>query len=110
MNKADKKFYLETPDPGFSPARNKAVVEESIRKFEAMRKKKYNQAIEQYRERADATVSFIRHVDRGGGNNLRKYFGNKMIAHLRGEEIFADIRLLMANAKEKQKRWKSISS
>jgi hypothetical protein len=79
--------------------RNDAVIESSIKKFEAMRKRKYNQAIEEYRERADATVSFIRAVDKGKSNNLYKYFGRKMIAHLRGDEIFADMRLLMASKK-----------
>lgn len=93
------KYYLDIPDADFSPARNKAVVENSIKKFEAMRKKKMNQAVEEYRERADATVSFLRAVDRGKEGNLTKYFGRKMIAHLRGDEILADIRLLMAKSK-----------
>ncbi len=80
-------------------AHNDKIIEKSIKKFDANRKKKYNQAIEEYRERADATVQFLRHVDKGGSNDLGKYFGRKALAQLRGDEIFADIRLLMANSK-----------
>lgn len=80
---------------------NDLVVKNSIKKFDAKRKANYNKAIEEYRERADATVQFLRHVDRGGHNDLGKYFGRKALAQLRGDEIFADLRLLMANSKRR---------
>ena len=99
------KYYLEVPDAGFSPEKNKWTIENSIKKFEAMRKKKWNERVEEYRERSDATASFLRAVDRGGSNDLGRYFGKKMIAHLRGDSILADIRLLMANAEKKQKQF-----
>lgn len=100
--KQDKKFYLEIPEKGFSPERNKQVVENSIRKFEVLRKKKWNQRMEEYRERADASASFLRYSDKMGGHaKLDKYFGRKMLAHLRGESILADMRLMAVRGQTK---------
>lgn len=93
------KYLLDTPEEGFSPERNKAIVEESIRKYEALRAKKWKQAMEANRERAEASVSFLSHADRTKNGRLDKYFDKKTISYLRGDEIFSDIRQLMLSNK-----------
>lgn len=83
----DKKFYLETPDPNFSPARNKAVIEGTIKKYNEMREKKKHAYDDAYAERADAVVSYLRTADKKPGYALEKFFEPKYLAYLRGEEI-----------------------
>ena len=89
MQQADKQRFFNSDPDGFSPERNKFIIEETIRKYEATRIKKVNDVVDHYSERADAVVSFIKSVDRGKGaqGNLEKYFGKQMLAYLRGQQI-----------------------
>lgn len=82
------RFFNRDPD-GFSPERNKFIVESTIKKYDATRLKKVDDVVSHFEERADAVVSFIKSVDRGKGaqGNLEKYFGRKMLAYLRGQQI-----------------------
>lgn len=84
----DKKYILDVPDAGFSPERNKFIIEQSIKDYEAMRAKKYKDQVEQYEERADAVVTYLKSLNKGAGeSNMERYFGRKNLAYLRGEEI-----------------------
>lgn len=80
----DKKFYLEVPDANFSPQRNKAIIDMTIRKYRANRKKKAMEYVEPYRERAEAVISYLKSKP---GMALDKYFTPKYLAYLRGDEI-----------------------
>lgn len=101
---ADNNFIIGTPDDvqkedyqrfykkdatGFSAERNKAIVEQTIKEYEAMRAKKAVVFDEHYAERSDAVVTYLKQIDRGNGSNgnLEKYFGRKWLAYLRGQEI-----------------------
>lgn len=86
-----KKWYKETPEVGFSPNRNKAVIEESIRKAEAMRLRKGKDYIEQIRERSDAVVSYLKRVSMGMEKSVEAYFGRSELARLRGEKIVQEM-------------------
>ena len=89
MQQADRQRFFNTDPDGFSPERNKFIIEETIRKYEATRVKKVTEVVDHYAERADAVVSFIKSVDAGKGaqGNLEKYFGKQMLAYLRGQQI-----------------------
>lgn len=88
MQKRDHRLYfLPEGDPGFSPERNKQTIEKSIKKYEARRLKAIKQAYEEYGERADAVVTFLKAVERGKEANVDKYFGKRTLAALRGDEI-----------------------
>lgn len=89
----DKKFFLEKGDPGFNPARNKAVVKESIRKYDLMREKKAHEFDEAYAERAAAVVSYLKFCMARPGYRLDKYFSKQEIEYLMG----LDLRLQMMN-------------
>lgn len=102
----DKKFYLEIPDPNFSPERNKAVIEETIRKHNAMIQKKKHEHDGAYAERADAVVSYLRTADKKPGYDMQRYFGKGYLAFLRGEEIR---RKLMANMTILDKNGKDVT-
>lgn len=84
--------YGKKEDPYFSPERNKAVIEGTIRAYEAKRaiaRKAYG---EQIGERANAVAMFLKHVNNGKGNNVVNYFGRRELARLRGEEIATQLR------------------
>ena len=84
-------WYKETPDQGFSPEHNKAVIEESIRKARILQERRNKDYIEQVRERSDAVASFLKFVDKGGDDRIERFLGRKMLAHLRGEKIKEEI-------------------
>lgn len=93
--KRDQEIYFkEEGDPGFSPERNKAIIDKTIKKYEARRKKAMDDRMNEYGERADAVVSYIRAIDRGKESKIDKYFGKRYLGYLRGEEIKQQ---LMAN-------------
>ena len=74
-------------DPDFSPARNKAVIDGTIKKMDKMQKKKLTEYTDQIRERSHAVASFFKHVNQGKHNNVFNYFGKRELARLRGEDI-----------------------
>ncbi len=89
----DKRHFKEKGDPGFSPERNKSVIEESIKKYEATRARKKAEYADQVMERADAVASFLKNIDKGKMTGMNsedqalKYFGKKELAKLRGQKI-----------------------
>lgn len=86
-----RKYYLETPDADFSPARNKAIVEGTIKKYEAMQAKKRKAVHDPILERADAVSSFLKSFSKtmstGKSRTLDNYFGKKYLNYLRGVDI-----------------------
>lgn len=103
----DKKFYVSTPDIGFNPARNKAIIEGTIRKNDLKRRKKIDAYVDTVRERSEAVVSYLfSRKGAQGGNSVERYFGKQVLAYLRGQKIVEE----MAYLQEKQiKRLKEIS-
>ena len=87
LDPKDRRFILKSPDSDFSPERNKQIVEQSIKDYEVMRAKKTAEHDDSYAERSDAVVSYLRHLDRGATTPMEKYFGKKMLAYLRGQQI-----------------------
>lgn len=87
-----KKWFKEGGDIGFSPKRNKTIIENSIKKYEKTRFDKAMAYIGQIRERASAVESYLTYVNKGGSNTVEKYFGKKEMARLRGEDIANQLR------------------
>lgn len=92
----DQKFVIAAPpdnmDMGELKRRNDFVIEKTIKEYEAMRAKKASQYDDSYMERSDAVITYLRSLDKGkGSSNIEKYFGKRMLAHLRGEEIKAKL-------------------
>lgn len=100
----DKKFYLERPDANFSPERNKAIVDETIRKHNALIEKKKIAHRDDYMERADAVFTYLRSFNKPRNRNIEKFFGKKYLAYLRGEdikrELYARMTFLNPDGKE----------
>ena len=92
----DRKWFVESGEPGFSPERNKAIVEASIKKYEAQRAKKYAQFRENLMVRSDALATWAKDTRHGweSGKPADRYFGRRMMAYLRGDTVRGE---LMAN-------------
>ena len=90
----DEKYILKTPERGFSPDRNKQIIDDSIRKADAFRARQWKSWEDKTRERANALASYFKYLDsgRGGMNPLNKYFSRKFRAYLRGETIVAELK------------------
>jgi hypothetical protein len=101
-----ERFYVAEGDPDFSPARNKAIIEGTIKKYEAYRRKKDKEYVDSIRERADAVATYLKHVDQKSDTPVEKYFSKSELAYLRGQQIVERLqgtqRILMdvANAKK----------
>lgn len=80
----DKKFYLEIPDPDFSPQRNEYLVNEAIRKTDEYKLQQRKAHVDSVRERASAVTDYL---FSGTSRSIEGYFGKKTLAYLRGEQI-----------------------
>jgi hypothetical protein len=87
-----KKYFIEKGDPGFSPARNKFVVEKTIAKMDKMRQEKHKQWVEGFRERADAVETYLSSRIAQGNTPIEKYFGKRWMSYLRGQKIMKIIK------------------
>lgn len=96
-------YFVEDGEAGFNPAWNKAVIERTIKKSEALRRKKAKQYVENIRERADAVATYLKSRVAEGSTPIEKYFGKRMMAHLAGRRIMGKIMEMNAakNAKKK---------
>lgn len=87
-----EKFYVAKPDPGFDPDKARAVIDGTIRKYEAMRVKKGKEFTEQLRERADAVASYLKSRAADNNNPIESYLGRTNLARLQGQRILQKIK------------------
>lgn len=93
-----QRFYQAVPDPGFSPERNKKVIEETIKKTEKNHIDRQKQYLEGLYERSDAVMSYIKKlVNDHRSYSVEKYLGKDYLDQLRGERKLAKIRQLAQN-------------
>lgn len=102
----DEKYtemWGESPD--FSVEHNKKVIDESIKKYNAMRRKKEREFDEGNKERAQAASMYLKSLEQGNtSEDVEKYFGKRYLAYLRGEQIRNELqerlRVLRKDGKE----------
>ena len=82
-------FYVKDGDEGFSPERNKAVIANSIKKYNAYKIKQEKTYFNALDERIHAVACFLRSkfVDSANPNVIERYFGKQYLAYLRGQKI-----------------------
>ena len=92
VHKLDYEYVNKEPDGDFDPARNKRVIQEVIEESEKLwkaKKKAYSDALG---ERTDALAQYVKSVSEGNTNsNVSKYFGQKYLMYLKGQEILQKI-------------------
>jgi len=91
MNKDYLRYFNKKP-VGFSPEWNKHVIDTTIKEYEDNRKRRAKEFNDQIRERAEAVASYLEYLDRGYVSSVEKYFGKKVLAHLRGEDVINQIK------------------
>lgn len=89
-------YFVEDGEPEFSPARNKFIIENTIKKYEALRRKKRRMYVDSVRERADAVATYLKSRVAEGNTPVEKYFGKRWMAHLRGQQILNTVKRLYA--------------
>jgi hypothetical protein len=91
--KADYKYVPVDPEPGFSPIRNKAIVQKTIEKYEKMRKKSFAKFGDQTAERIDVLASWITSPNHSG-KPLDQYISRRYLGQLAGEKILSRLEKL----------------
>jgi hypothetical protein len=93
--KEDYKFLNPggAPDPDFSPERNKAVIDSTIKKYHAMRRKKIKEYNAGIMERAEAAAYYLKAREMGGNNvsNIVEYFGKAQLRQLTAQKLEAKV-------------------
>lgn len=84
---------ISRPDADFNPARNKAVIEETIRKATAYHKSVHEALDESMGERIEAVAQYgIYRLGRGGTKNPDDYFGRKWMSKFAGEHLISKLK------------------
>lgn len=91
----DRKYFVQKPDPSFSPQRNAAIIQEvhdDTRKYFASLNKKFQDGFD---ERIDVLATFADYkFNRGGGKNFEQYAGRELRRRLVGERLLEKVRVL----------------
>jgi hypothetical protein len=92
INKKDYKFMNPggVADADFSPEHNKAVVERTIARYNALKAQKTKEYHNKLAERGDAAASYLKHIDMGKSTSVENYFGRQELARLRGQSILTE--------------------
>lgn len=91
LDKRDYKYIVAEGDEGFSPERNKSVVEGTIKKMDALIARKRREYKNELGERVDAVAQYVQHM-KWSNKPADKYFGRRWMAYLRGEQLINRIR------------------
>lgn len=89
-----EQFYVLKPEPYFSPEHNKAVVENTIKKYEAKRKQVMDAFRENVGERSEMVASYLKSKAVDSNKPIDKYLGKSIMARLHGEEIIGRLKML----------------
>jgi hypothetical protein len=85
-------YFVEDGEAGFSPEYNKMVIDRTIKKSLENRRKKRKAYVESIRERSDAVVTYLKHIDTGKSTPVERYFSREELARLRGQKILERVK------------------
>lgn len=86
----DIQYFNSTPSTGFSPAKNKATIALTIKKYKAYKAKLEKNYQEGMNERTDAVAAYLKHLTMKD-TPVEQYFGKRELAHLQGRKIMSKI-------------------
>ena len=95
-------------DPNFDADRNKKVIADSIKRYEANRRRKSREHREDIRYRSEAVAKYFEAVKQGKGGDIKKYFGKEELLRLRGQEVINHLKMNPAIVKKLKKRLSSV--
>lgn len=99
---------VSVPDKDFNPARNKAVIEETIREAEKYHKTVHQLLDDSMGERIEAVSSYGAYRFNGGEKSHKDYFGRRLMTRFMGEKLLSKLRVMdTVNKLNNNKRFKN---
>lgn len=109
LDPADYRFINPNPDPDFSPERNKAVVEETIKEATTYHRALWFARDKDLENRIDILATFGDYkLNRNGSKDIEKYLGKEQYKAIIGENILSKLRIAEASNKLQGKKTKGI--
>lgn len=106
LDPADYRFINPNPDPDFSPERNKAIVEKTIKEAELYFETLHKIQDRELEHRVDILSSYAVHRFNRGKKSLKDYLGKEQYNAIIGERLLEKVRV--AEATNKLTRTKNI--
>lgn len=92
LDPKDYRYINPNPDPDFSPERNKAIIEETIRETERFHKDYVLALGEAWDKRKDILAHYAKYtIGKGGSQSIKDYIGKKAYEELIGEKILSKL-------------------
>jgi hypothetical protein len=89
----DFKYYVDKPDPTFSPRRNKAIIDETVKSAEKFFTELGNVMTDELGNRIDILSSYGRYRFNSGTKDIKSYLGSNLTKQLIGEKIMSKVRV-----------------
>jgi len=93
LDPVDYRFINPNPDPDFSPERNKAIINETVKDTEKFFKTQVEAIDESLGNRIDILSTYGRYVFNKGYKDIKHYLGEKQYNALIGEKILSKLRI-----------------
>jgi len=93
LDPKDYKYIVATPDASFSPDKNKAIIEETIREADTFHKTSGLAIESALGERIEAVSAYACYRFNRGFKNIKGYLGDKLYEKMVGEKILSKIRV-----------------
>lgn len=90
----DAKYYVKNPDSSFSPARNKAIIDETISETEKFFNTYDKAFTDEVGNRVDILSTYARYRFNTGEKTFKEYTGKKLWTQLVGEKILQKVRVM----------------
>jgi hypothetical protein len=89
----DYKYYVDKPDPTFSPRRNQAIIDETIKSSEKFFKELNGIMTDEMGNRIDILSTYARYRFNSGTKDVKSYLGDRLAKQLIGEKILSKVRV-----------------
>jgi acetylornithine/succinyldiaminopimelate/putrescine aminotransferase len=94
LDPKDYRYINPNPDPDFSPERNQAIINETIKETELFHNQWRQAMDEKGRELKDILSSYaVNTIGKGMSKSLKKFVGKKAYEALIGEKVLSKIRI-----------------
>jgi len=93
LDPRDYKYIVANPDSSFNPARNKAVIEETIKEADTFHKTSGLAIEEALGERIEAVSAYACYRLNRGTKKIKDYLGDSLYKRMIGEKILSKIRV-----------------
>lgn len=94
IDKKDYKYIVDRPDSTFNPAKNKAIIDATIKETEQYFKSLQDVFDDNLMERIEAVGAYGRYRLNRGGKKIKDYLGDRIYTEIVGEKILSKLRVM----------------